>query len=54
VIVGLGEATEVRRVQVRWPSGRVEEWVDIAIDEWTTLREGSGRTSVDPAPRRAG
>ena len=28
------------------PSGRVEEWPDVAIDRWTTLREGSGTPST--------
>ena len=30
-------------VQVRWPSGRIEEWPDVAIDRWTTLTEGTGK-----------
>ena len=50
VIVGLGEATEVRRVQVRWPSGETEEWPDPAVDAWTTFAEGTGRTTRDAAP----
>ena len=50
VIVGLGEATEVRRVQVRWPSGETEEWPDPAVDAWTTFAEGTGRTARDAAP----
>ena len=43
VHVGLGDAAEVSRVRVRWPSGRVEEWTDVPADRWTTLTEGSGR-----------
>lgn len=43
VLVGLGASTEKPRVQVRWPSGNTEEWSDVAIDRWTTLKEGSGR-----------
>ena len=42
VLVGLGERT-VDRVSVVWPSGRIEEWTDIAAGDWTTLTEGSGR-----------
>ena len=41
VLVGLGELDEAPRVRVKWPSGQVEEWPDMAIDRWTTLREGS-------------
>ena len=43
VLVGLGESTEPVRVQVFWPSRRVEEWDDLPLDRYTTLKEGSGR-----------
>jgi hypothetical protein len=42
VLVGLGNATTVRRVRVIWPSGRVEAWTDIAVGRWITLKEGNG------------
>ena len=42
VLVGLGMHTEAPLVRIQWPSGRVEQWPDVAIDRWTTLREGSG------------
>jgi hypothetical protein len=45
VLVGLGDRAEAPSVQVRRPSGRVEEWSEIVIDRYTTLREGSGRPS---------
>ena len=40
---GLGAATAVDRLQVRWPNGRVEEWTGLAVDRLHTLREGAGR-----------
>jgi hypothetical protein len=40
VLVGLGDSTEVPRVRVRWPNGTTEEWSEVPIDRWTTLREG--------------
>ncbi len=43
VHVGLGDAADVSRLRVYWPSGRVEEWTDVPVDRWTTLTEGSGR-----------
>ena len=43
VLVGLGAATTVPRVRVVWPSGRVEEWADLAVGQWLTLTEGTGR-----------
>jgi enediyne biosynthesis protein E4 len=42
VLVGLGNATTVPRIRVVWPSGRIEEWTDVAVGRWTTLKEGSG------------
>jgi hypothetical protein len=43
VLVGLGPSAEPAAVQVHWPSGHVEQWADVAVDRWTTLKEGSGR-----------
>jgi hypothetical protein len=43
VLVGLGQSAEMTNVQVQWPSGHVEEWSDVAVDRWITLKEGSGR-----------
>lgn len=43
VLVGLGDVTDVPRIRVYWPSGRIEEWTDVAIDRWTTLTKGSGQ-----------
>ena len=43
VLVGLGSSAEPPAVQVHWPDGHVEEWRDVAVDRWTTLKEGSGR-----------
>jgi hypothetical protein len=43
VLVGLGDAEAITKLQVMWPSGRVEEWTGVAIDQWTTLKEGTGK-----------
>jgi hypothetical protein len=43
VLVGLGASTEAPRVRVQWPDGRAEEWSDMPVDRWTTLKQGSGR-----------
>ena len=40
VLVGLGQGLKVKAVRVRWPGGTVEEWKDVAIDQYTTLKEG--------------
>jgi enediyne biosynthesis protein E4 len=40
---GLGSASKVDRVEVRWPNGREEEWVNLEPNRVVTLTEGSGR-----------
>jgi enediyne biosynthesis protein E4 len=40
VLAGLGGATRVKAVRVRWPNGTVEEWKDVKIDQYTVLKEG--------------
>jgi hypothetical protein len=35
---GLGAATQVDRLEVRWPSGAVERREDVAVDQFLTLR----------------
>ena len=44
VLVGLGQATTVQRIEVVWPDGRIEEWTDVEADRWLTLTEGTGYT----------
>ena len=38
VLVGLGRATRIQTVRVRWPDGTVEEVKDLSIDKYTTLK----------------
>jgi enediyne biosynthesis protein E4 len=40
---GLGSATVVERVDVRWPNGREERWTGLAADKIHTLVEGAAR-----------
>ncbi len=42
VLAGLGQSSKPVRVRVVWPGGATEEWGDVAIDRYTTLKEGSG------------
>ena len=42
VLVGLGESADAPDVRVHWLAGGVEEWSDVAVDRWMTLREGDG------------
>jgi hypothetical protein len=41
VLVGLGDSAEPPRVRIVWPDGRVEEFPGVAVDRYTTLKEGS-------------
>ena len=41
VLAGLGSAARVESVRVHWPDGNVEEWMGPAIDQYTTLKEGT-------------
>jgi hypothetical protein len=43
VLLGFGKATSASTVRVRWPSGVIEEWSNVTIDRYTTLKEGTGQ-----------
>ena len=43
VLVGLGGTPGVSSVEVLWPSGRRESWMNVPLDRWTTLAEGTAR-----------
>ncbi len=43
ILVGLGASVARPTVRVIWPDGRTEEWLDVAIDRYTTLTKGTGR-----------
>ncbi len=49
---GLGSATKIEWVQVRWPSGLVERFESLRVDMIHTLKEGSG-APVNPPPAPA-
>ena len=44
VLVGLGAADRIQAVRVRWPSGAVEEWKDLPVDQYAVLKEGAALT----------
>jgi enediyne biosynthesis protein E4 len=39
---GLGAATKIDSVEVRWPSGLVENFSKIQVDKFNELNEGAG------------
>ena len=43
---GLGPATRVDRLEVRWPSGRIDRFQNLATDQRYRLREGDAKPAV--------
>ena len=48
---GLGVVTKLESVEVLWPSGLVERFADLAVDQIHTIKEGSG-TTVPTKPKQ--
>jgi len=49
---GLGTAEKLDAVQVRWPSGLVERFDNLAVNTIHTIKEGSG-TAIVAAPKKS-
>ena len=49
---GLGSATKIDGVEIRWPSGLLEHFDNLSIDAIHTLKEGSG-TAVNSSAQRS-
>ena len=45
---GLGSATEIDYLQIRWPSGLTERFLDLPLDTIVTLKEGTGKAVQTP------
>ncbi len=45
---GLGSATEIDYLQIRWPSGLTERFLDLPLDTIVTLKEGTGKAVKTP------
>ena len=45
---GLGTATRTDRLEVKWPSGRVDVVADLPADLIITIREGDGVIARQP------
>jgi hypothetical protein len=42
---GLGAATKIDWVEIRWPSGLTERFDDLAVDKIHTIKEGTGKSA---------
>ena len=51
VHVGLGDRARVDRLEIRWPSGLVEQVADVSANGILTIREGQGVVSAVPFTR---
>ena len=51
VHVGLGDATVVDRLEIRWPSGRTEVVHNVAANRLVVIREGAGVVGSTPFQR---
>ena len=45
---GLGSATKIDYLQIRWPSGLTERFFDLPLDTIVTLKEGTGKAVQTP------
>ncbi|MEM7352656.1 MAG: CRTAC1 family protein [Acidobacteriota bacterium] len=43
ILFGLGESTSIEKIRIEWPDGSIEEWLDLSINGYTTLKQGEGR-----------
>ena len=48
VHVGLGDRTRAERIEIRWPSGLVEQITDVPANQIITVREGQGIVAAIP------
>jgi len=48
ILLGLGDAPDVRFVRVEWPDGLIEEWANLSIDQYNMLHQGGGKKVSAP------
>ncbi|PYX64681.1 MAG: RNA-binding protein, partial [Acidobacteria bacterium] len=49
---GLGKADKIEWVEIRWPTGLIEQFNNLGVDQVHTLREGSGNPA-EPDTKRS-
>jgi hypothetical protein len=49
---GLARASKVDRLEVRWPSGDVQEWKDVPVNQRLLVTEGSAQIARRANPAR--
>ena len=51
--LGLGEATSIELLEVRWPGGKPQQFRGLVADRTYELREGEPEARLAPTPKRA-
>jgi hypothetical protein len=51
VTFGLGVVERIERVDIEWPSGRVDKLANVAINQLHIVKEGSGVSESKPLPK---
>ncbi|HLV87799.1 MAG TPA: CRTAC1 family protein [Candidatus Sulfotelmatobacter sp.] len=46
---GLGQATKVESLEIRWPSGKIETFNNLDVDRFYSILEGTGAVPADAA-----
>lgn len=47
-VIGLGKVEKIDRMEIRWPSGKVSEFVDVPVNRRITAVEGDAQPRVEP------
>jgi hypothetical protein len=50
ISLGIGPRDRVEKLTIRWPSGRVDEFHDVAADQWLLMTEGREPRGVQSYP----
>jgi hypothetical protein len=45
LLVGLGNAAHVKKIEVHWPNGAIETWRDLPVNRYTVLSQGQSKES---------
>jgi enediyne biosynthesis protein E4 len=48
LLVGIGEATTIEKLTVRWPTGKVQEFSNLPGDSVITITEGTAKPQIAP------
>ncbi|MGA2808814.1 MAG: ASPIC/UnbV domain-containing protein, partial [Terracidiphilus sp.] len=46
---GLGERTSIDLIEIRWPSGAIDQLRNVAVDQFIRVQEGGKLTTLHPA-----